>query len=150
MVQFVAARTRLAPLQSQTIPQLELLSAFLLSKLVVSVQDSLRLQMACLDIRCYTNSQVALYRIRGKDKECRLFVQNRVREIRCNVHPHLWGHCPGKINPADLPSRGLSMMELSLSKLWRAGPEWLNSNLIPQDMESVPMPELCLSELRQN
>ena len=80
-VEFVAAKTRVAPLQSQTIPRLELLSAFLLSKLVVSVHDSLRPQMASLDVRCYTDSQVALYWISGKDKEWKPFVQNRVQEI---------------------------------------------------------------------
>ena len=111
-VEFVAAKTRVAPLQSQTIPRLELLSAFLLSKLVASVHDSLRPQMASLDVRCYTDSQVALYWICGKDKEWKPFVQNQVQEIRCNVHPDLWGHCPGKVNPADLPSRGFSMMAI--------------------------------------
>ena len=33
-VKFMVAKTRVAPLQAQTIPRLELLSAFLLSKLV--------------------------------------------------------------------------------------------------------------------
>ena len=61
VVRFVAAKTRVAPLQSQTIPRLELLSAFLLSKLVVSVHNSLQPQMAPLNVRCYTDSQVALY-----------------------------------------------------------------------------------------
>ena len=56
-----------APSQSLTIPQLELLSAFLLSKLVVCIHNSLQPQMAPLNI--YTDSQIALYWIRGKDKE---------------------------------------------------------------------------------
>lgn len=43
-VKFVVAKTRVAPLQPQTIPRLELLSAFLLSKLIRSVADSLYLQ----------------------------------------------------------------------------------------------------------
>ena len=42
IVRFVAAKTRVAPLHTQTIPRLELLSAFLLSKLVVSVRNSLQ------------------------------------------------------------------------------------------------------------
>ena len=36
-VEFVASKTRVAPLQLQTIPRLELLSAFLLAKLVTVV-----------------------------------------------------------------------------------------------------------------
>ena len=44
VARFVAAMTRVAPLQSQTISRLELLSAFLLSRLVVSVRDGLQPQ----------------------------------------------------------------------------------------------------------
>ena len=151
VVRFVAAKTRVAPLQSLTVPRLELLSAFLLSKLVVFIHSSLHPQMAPLNVRCYTDSQVALYWIRGKDKEWKPFIQNRVREIRRNVHPDLWNHCPGKTNPADLPSRGLNILELSVSQFWRAGPEWLSLDTpIPSNNESTPMPELCLPELKTN
>ena len=127
------------------------MSAFLLSKLVVSVRDGLQPQLTPLDVRWYTDSQVALYWIRGKDKEWKPFVQNRVREIRRNVHPDLWSHCPGKANPADLPSRGLSTLELSVSQLWRAGPEWLGMDIpVSSDIDSLPMPTLCLPELKSS
>lgn len=36
VVKFLVSKTRVAPLQNQTIPRLELLSAFLLSKLIAS------------------------------------------------------------------------------------------------------------------
>ena len=149
VVRFVAAKTRVAPLQGQTIPRLELLSAFLLSKLVASVYTSLQHHMAPLDIRCYTDSQVALYWVRGKDKEWKPFVQNRVKEIRRNVHPDLWHHCPGVTNLADLPSRGITMMELAASQLWHSGPEWLHLDVpIHSEIESLPMPESCTQELK--
>ena len=99
---------------------------------------SLQPQMAPLNVRCHNDSQVALYWIRGKDKEWKPFVQNRVREIRHNVHPDLWKHCPGKNNPADLPSKGLNILELSVSQLWRAGPEWLSLDTpISSDIKST-------------
>ena len=124
-VHFVVSKTRVAPLQAQTIPRLELLSAFLLSKLIVAVSDSLQPTLSQLEISCFTDSQVALYWIRGISKEWKPFVQNRVNEIRKNVHPNHWRHCPGISNPADLPSRGLPPLELSVNQLWRRGPEWL-------------------------
>ena len=111
---FVAAKTRVAPLKTQTIPRLELLSALILSRLVVSVCDSVQPMTGPLQVRCYTDSQVAMYWIRWKDKEWRPFIENWVRDIQRNVHPDLWLHCPGKTNPADLPSRGLSKVELSV------------------------------------
>ena len=73
-----------------------------------------------------------------------------MREIRRKVHPDFWNHCPGKTNPVDLPSRGLSMLELSVNQLWRTGPVWLT--LEPPDFSdavvSASMPELCLQELK--
>lgn len=104
---------------------------------------------ASLDVSCYTNSQVALYWVHGKDKEWKPFVENRWKEIRRNVHPDLWHHCPGITNPADLPSRGLTPMELSVSQLWRVEPEWLGlDSPVQSDIESLPTPELCSQELK--
>ena len=118
-VKFLVSKTRVALLQPQTIPRLELLSAFLLSKLVSSVIDSLsHTLLPQVSVRCYTDSQVALFRIRGTMKEWKPFVNNRVREIRSRVHPDHWSHCPGSSNPADLPSRGLT----SLKQQIHAGP----------------------------
>ena len=88
-VQFVAAKTRVALLKSQTIPRLELLSALLLSKLIVSVHGSLQHQIPSLTTRCFTDSQVALFWIIGSDKQ---FVQNRVTEIRHKVQSDHWYH----------------------------------------------------------
>ena len=139
MIHFVAAKTRVAPLQAQTIPRPELLSA-LLSRLIVSVHKSLQYQMATLDMRCYTDFQVSLYWVRGRDKEWRPFVQNRVQEIRRNVQPEHWFHCPGVFNPADLPLRGLSMVELAVNQLWRAGPEWLGFDTPVHSESSMPEP----------
>ena len=106
--------TRVAPLRTQIIPRLELHSAFLLSKLVISVMEGLSPNLPQVSLRCYTDSQVALFWIRGTNKEWRPF--NRVTEIR-----HPWSHCPGSSNPVDLSTRGLTSLELSVSQLWRHG-----------------------------
>jgi len=147
-VQFVAAKTRVAPLKSQTIPWLELLSALLLVKLIVSVHGSLQHQIPSLSIKCFTDSQVALYWILGSDKEWKPFIQNQVAEIRRKVHPNHWYHCPGTNNPTDLPSRGITMKELSVSQLWCFGPEWLHLDVPIRLNDSPPMPESCSQELK--
>jgi hypothetical protein len=79
-VKFIVSKTRVAPLQSQTIPRLELLSALLLARLISSVSDCLAHLLQLAPMKLFTDSRVALFWIQS-DKEWRLSVQNRVNEI---------------------------------------------------------------------
>ena len=148
-VKFLTSKTRVAPLQPLTIPRLELLSALLLSKLMSAVMNCLSTTLPRLAVRCYTDSQVALCWITGTTKEWKPFVNNRVMEIRRRVPPSQWSHCLGSTNPADLPSRGMTFLELSVSLLWRRGPEWLQSGFEPPSTSPAKnIPEDCLIELK--
>ena len=93
-MKFVASKTRVAPLQRQTILRLELLSTVLLARLVSNVTDSLSVHFDLSQPRCYTDSQVALFWIIGKEKEWKPFVQNRVNEVRSLTPIECWNHCP--------------------------------------------------------
>ena len=57
----IASKTRVAPMQTQSISRLELLSALLLARLVTSVSNSLKSQLTLNPPRCFTDSKVALY-----------------------------------------------------------------------------------------
>ena len=121
---FVAAKTRVAPLQVQTIPRLELLGALLLSRLLTSVTSALSSELTLNSPICFTDSKVALFWIRGCDKKWRQFVENRIREIRQLTPILVWKHCAGKENPADLPSRGTDLFEITNDPLWLKGPSF--------------------------
>ena len=99
-VRFVVSKTRVAPIQSVTIPRLELLSALLLARLIATVFSILQPIAPALKQKCYSDSQNAVYWIKGVDREWKPFVQNRVNEIRHKTHPDDWNHCPGRTNPA--------------------------------------------------
>ena len=122
-VRFLTSKTRVAPQKEISIPRLELLSAVLLSRLIESVTKSLQTNFALEQPTCYTDSKVSLYWITGLNKEWKQFVQNRVTEIGRLVPSPCWKHCPGSINPADLPSQGITPIELSVSHLWHCGPD---------------------------
>ena len=148
LTRFIASKTRVAPLRKQTIPTFELLSALLLSRLMVSITRSLELILMLSEPTCYTDSKVTLYWILGTSKEWKQFVQNHVTGIRKFISPSHWKHCTGKDNPADLPSQDLSLPELSLSQLWCEGPEWLNDDISEIHFDDLAIPEECVTELR--
>ena len=95
-VKLVAAKTRVSPLQQQTIPRLKLLSAVILARLMANFTKTLQRQMPLSTPICYTDSQVALYWIIGVSKELKQFVQNRVSEIRRLIPITSWDHCASK------------------------------------------------------
>ena len=100
---FIAAKTRVSPLATHSIPRLELLAALLLSRLITCVHNALKLDLQLEESACFTDSRVALYWIRGMDREWKQFVENRVREIRRLVPAKAWKHCPGRSNPQTFP-----------------------------------------------
>ena len=147
-VRFVTSKTRVSPLKTQTIPRLELLAALLLARLMNSVTSCLEPELNLTEPLCYTDSEIALYWIRGDTKVWKQFVQRRVMEIREHLPSSCWRHCPGVENPADLPSRGLAPFELANSKLWIHGPKWLTGKDTVSCPETAPMPTECAEELR--
>ncbi|XP_065902557.1 uncharacterized protein [Dysidea avara] len=119
----VSSKTRVAPVKHQTIPRLELLGALMLTKLVLTVKKSLD---SLLSLNCYywTDSTVVLFWIRNH-KPWKQYVSHRVNEIRRHSLSEEWNHCPGSVNPADMPSRGLKGSELCDSQHWWIRPEFL-------------------------
>lgn len=60
LTKFVALKTRVTPICAQMIPRLELLSALLVARLMVTVISSLSPQLHLAEPVCYTDSKVTL------------------------------------------------------------------------------------------
>ena len=106
-VKLVAAITKVAPIIGQSIPQLELMAAPFLSKLVNSSIMTLKLDV---ETHYWTDSMSILFWIQ-KNKPWKQFVHHRIQEIRKLTNNHCRRHCPGVLNPADLPSWGVNASE---------------------------------------
>ena len=116
-----------------------------------TLRSSLTPELSISSYHCFTDSKVALCWIRNVKKAWKPFNQNRVAEIRDLLPVECWRHVPSLKNPADVPSRGATPLELLVNKLWRDGPEPSVESPAtedPSEIESLP-PE-CLEELRAN
>ncbi|UYV84066.1 hypothetical protein LAZ67_X001042, partial [Cordylochernes scorpioides] len=116
-VQLLMAKSRLGPLKKTTILGWNFLP-------VCWELDSAGTE----PVYYWTDSTTALSWIKT-NRQWGTFVNNRVKEI-CNTSgPNKWFYVPGGLNPADLPSRGCSVLQLKRTRWWE-GPEWLKQ---PQD-----------------
>ncbi|XP_055928104.1 uncharacterized protein LOC129959312 [Argiope bruennichi] len=112
-VQLLAAKSRIAPLKSITIPGLELLACCIGARLLKFVKESLNI--VNVNTQFGTDFTTGLQWIR-RDEPWSVFVRNRVNEIRKLSNIDDWRHVPGPLNPADLSSRGCSVLKLLSSK----------------------------------
>ena len=145
---FVVAKTRVAPLKKLSIQRLELLSAVLLARLMDATRSSLNSELEFSQYHCFTDSRVALCWIRNVGRSWKPFVQNRVSEIRNLLPVECWKHIPGIKNPADVPSRGATPLDLLVNKLWREGPEVPLEQAVGEEQPEMDVPPECLEELR--
>ena len=110
-MQFVAAKTRVAPLKELTIPRLELQAAMLASRLGKSILQESGFNFE--RVRYLFDSRVALAWIKGETRSFKPFVSCRVAEIQSHSSPKDWFHCPTELNVADDLIKGIAASEVN-------------------------------------
>ena len=123
------------PLKPISIPRLELQAATLSVKVYKVIKKELTYSIA--QTFFWTDSQTTLQYIRNRTKRFNAYVANRVTEINEETISEQWRYCPGKLNPADDASRGLSPQKLCSQSRWWNGPVFLW-----QERENWPMTEV--------
>ena len=135
---FVMSKCKIAPIKTVTLPRLELNAARAGARLSQLILHEIDLPIE--KIQYWSDSTLTLQYLNNKKNRMKVFTANRVSEILDVSTADQWRHVPGKINPADLVTRGVDDQDKLMSSCWFKGPDFLY-----EDEESWP--KLTIPEL---
>ena len=124
--QYNVRKARVAPIKTITIPNLELEAEAMESELASFVRSEMTANFD--KIQFWTDSMATLGWIKST-KHQKVFVANRIATILANSKSEQWNFVPGKINPADHGTRGLSLTDFK--EKWLSAPKFLPENPVP-------------------
>lgn len=142
MTRLVMSKSRVAPIKKLTLPCLELMGALIAARMGNNLLQALNMQQN--QIRMWTDSMIVLQWISSSPHKWKQFIANRLMEIQSLTTPETWSHCSGKLNPADLTTRGQTVTKLKEESLWWSGPQFLSSAV----QHEFPDERFCEEEVK--
>jgi hypothetical protein len=136
-VKLICAKKKNVPLKGRTIPQIELLAATIASRLGRYLKTVF---IEVEDVHYWNEWQCVLKWIQNHERRYITFVRSRITEIHDTTGGNLWRHCQTGDNPADSPTRGLTVNQLKPATWWN-GPHWLSDEEAIAKLSFTP--EVC-------
>ena len=122
-VRIVAAKSKVTPIKSRSVPRLELMAACVGVALTETITKTLNIELQ--NAIFWSDSQDVLWWITQPGKCFKTFVAHRVGTIQEKTKTSQWRYISTKDNPADLLSRGTSARNCTENSLWWQGPQFL-------------------------
>ena len=144
---FVAAKARVTPLSSISIPHLELMGAVMGLRLTTAISPVLDVEIS--QVVLWTDSMNVLWWIRNRSHKFKAFVVNRVGEIQSVTSPEQWRYVPIELNPADYVTRGLTASELVQKVTWWKGPSFLAKSKAERPKNRIEQTTLAEKEKKK-
>lgn len=138
----LASTVKIAGSRKLTPPQSEILGAQAGVQLALQIQEEVADNLDIKNVVYITDSRIIISQLRLKSASFDVFTGQRVAFIQDNTANAKWLWCPGKENPADLPTRNLTTYEEVTS------PKWLNGGFLLQEEDEWPTKSLTTEDIK--
>ena len=128
-VDFVLGKSHVVPLDSSKTahhcltPRLELVAAVKSTQLQTAIVNAVKSPFA--RVFFWTDSEIVIKQIHNSKVKYGPFHRNRLSKIHSVSTPDMWRHVEGKLNPADICSRGIKVSDHDDWELYLKGPPFL-------------------------
>ena len=121
---FIMAKSRLAPLKSPSLPQLELTALDIAARLANFIVSSYDKELKIERIMLWSDSQIAVSWMKSNKIKTSYVRQRKENILKLCPNAEI-NHISGIENPSDLLTRGIDAQKFNSNSVWFNGPDFI-------------------------